>query len=164
MKARSRRKNIPRDETFIRISCCIILFELYGSPRASRCVSIVSRASIKNVIALTWGALWQNSSSVREASVAPSTLKLSSGTDGNCNCRLAHCTQAATSAALQRRGSAIKKRRINVYSSMVHLRRSVGRPWRSSKKFLPHYRDDATQHREIIGNPVESIVKINLIS
>lgn len=56
---------------------------------------------------LTWGARWQNSSSVREANVAPSTLKLSSGTEGNCSCLLAHWIQAATSAALQRRGSAI---------------------------------------------------------
>jgi len=62
----------------------------------------------EDIIMLTWGALWQNSSSVREASIAPSTLKLSSGTEGNCSCRLAHCTQAATSAALQRLGSAIK--------------------------------------------------------
>ena len=57
---------------------------------------------------LTWGALWQKSSSVRVARVAPSILKLSNGTDGNCSCLLAHCTQAATSAALQRRGSANK--------------------------------------------------------
>jgi len=66
------------------------------------------------MFALTWGALWQNSSSVREASVAPSTLKLSIGTEGNCNCRLAHCTQAATSAALQRLGSAIEQRKSDI--------------------------------------------------
>lgn len=32
-------------------------------------------------------------------------LKLSNGTDGSCNCLRAHWTHAATSAALQRRGS-----------------------------------------------------------
>ena len=56
---------------------------------------------------------------MREANVAPSTLKLSSGTDGNCSCLLAHWIQAATSAALQRRGSAIQSNRFE-FNRLFH--------------------------------------------
>ena len=53
----------------------------------------------------TCGALWQKSSSEKDANVAPSTLKLSRGKEGSCSCLLVHWTQAATSDALQRWGS-----------------------------------------------------------
>jgi len=84
-----------------------------------------SRKNIISIFALTWGALWQNSSSVRAASVAPSTLKLSNGTSGNCNCRLAHCTQAATSAALQRLGSTIKSQKSDIILRAIVVGKNV---------------------------------------